>query len=576
MNRRHLPSCLIAHVEPARPFCGASEQFADLRFSGRGPVTSRAKTAPPAKNVATSQQRTGPTRQTRDERRETSDERPRFYLLSSPDNRHQAPARHGRVIAPGGGRHGAAGRQPLGRRGAVEREPRRRPAHPGRSSVAMVAMVNASQPAPGLNGSCPLPAGLGNASQKLEQPDGTPQYPWDAETQGWLLGAFFFGYMCTQIPGGYLSGRYGGSRLLGLGVLVTAALTLLTPPAARRGPRWLFALRALEGLAEGVTIPAMMSMWARWAPPLERSQLISLSGNGANFGAFLAMPLTGFLCQALGWPAVFYLCGVAGCLWAVLWFLLVWDDPRAHRRISKEERDYIVAAVGHQGGGHGWSVPVLSMVTSVPLWAIVVTQMCSNWSFYTQLTSLPTYMSNMLHFDLKANGFLSALPYLAAWLTATLTGFVADRLIERRALSVTAVRKLFTLTGMLFPAVFLLALAYAGCSPALTVAFLTLTSATAGTSGSGVFMNQIDIAPRYAGFLLGITNTFGTVPGVVAPIVTGYFTEDHTMEGWRKVFWVSAGVNLSAAVIYTLFGSGEVQPWALPREDEEAREGRTA
>ncbi|XP_061679481.1 sialin isoform X2 [Syngnathoides biaculeatus] len=518
-------------------------------------------------------------------------------------------------------------------------------------SVAMVAMVNASQPAPGLNGSCPLPAGLGNASQKLEQPDGTPQYPWDAETQGWLLGAFFFGYMCTQIPGGYLSGRYGGSRLLGLGVLVTAALTLLTPPAARRGPRWLFALRALEGLAEvtsssssssenahvhmhaspknscstrmggllfdwgarylfdslidfkaspahlragqgtkasaktmcvcvcvrqGVTIPAMMSMWARWAPPLERSQLISLSGNGANFGAFLAMPLTGFLCQALGWPAVFYLCGVAGCLWAVLWFLLVWDDPRAHRRISKEERDYIVAAVGHQGGGHGWSVPVLSMVTSVPLWAIVVTQMCSNWSFYTQLTSLPTYMSNMLHFDLKANGFLSALPYLAAWLTATLTGFVADRLIERRALSVTAVRKLFTLTGMLFPAVFLLALAYAGCSPALTVAFLTLTSATAGTSGSGVFMNQIDIAPRYAGFLLGITNTFGTVPGVVAPIVTGYFTEDHTMEGWRKVFWVSAGVNLSAAVIYTLFGSGEVQPWALPREDEEAREGRTA
>ncbi|XP_061521243.1 sialin [Phycodurus eques] len=445
-------------------------------------------------------------------------------------------------------------------------------------SVAMVAMVNASRPTPGLNGSaahaCPLPAGE-NASQKLEQPDGTPQYPWDAETQGWLLGAFFFGYLCTQIPGGYLSGRYGGSLFLGLGVLGTAALTLLTPLAARRGPRWLFALRALEGLGEGVTFPAMMSMWARWAPPLERSRLISLSGNGGNFGAFLAMPLTGFICQALGWPAVFYLCGGAGCLWAVLWFLLVSDDPRTHRRISKEEREYIIATVGQQGGGHGWWVPVLSMMTSVPLWAIVVTQMCFNWSFYTQLTSMPTYMSNMLHFDLKANGFLSALPYLAAWLCATLTGFVADRLIERKVLSVTAVRKLFTLTGMLFPAVFLLATAYAGCSPALTVTFLTLTSATGGTGSSGVFMNQIDIAPRYAGFLLGVTNTFGTIPGIVAPIVTGYFTEDHTMEGWRKVFWVSAGVNVGAAVFYTLFGSGEVQPWAVPREDGDADEGRT-
>ncbi|XP_077598954.1 sialin [Stigmatopora nigra] len=448
-------------------------------------------------------------------------------------------------------------------------------------SVAMVAMANASEPAtPGFNGSatpaCPLPPGSENRSRTVEQPDGTPQYPWDAETQGWLLGAFFFGYLCTQIPGGYLAGRYGGSLFLGLGVLCTAVLTVLTPLAAEWGPAWLFALRALEGLGEGVTFPAMMSMWARWAPPLERSRLISLSGNGGNFGAFLAMPLTGYICQSLGWPAVFYICGGAGCLWAAFWFLLVSDDPRTHRRISQEERDYIVGALGEQGSGHGWSVPLASMVTSVPLWAIVLTQMCSNWSFYTQLTSLPTYMSNTLHFDLKSNGFLSALPYLAAWLCATSAGFLADHLIEKKVLGVTAVRKLFTLTGMLLPAAFLLAAAYSGCSHVLTILFFTLTSAAGGSSGAGVFMNQIDIAPRYAGFLLGITNTFGTIPGVMAPIVTGYFTEDQSLEGWRKVFWVSAAVNVAAAIFYTLFGSGEVQAWAVPdREDRTEEDKRT-
>lgn len=31
---------------------------------------------------------------------------------------------------------------------------------------------------------------------------------------------------------------------------------------------------------------------------------------------------------------------------------------------------------------------------------------------------------------------------------------------------------------------------------------------------------------RYAGTLLGITNTFGTIPGVLAPIVVGYLTRD--------------------------------------------------
>lgn len=83
-----------------------------------------------------------------------------------------------------------------------------------------------------------------------------PQYPWDLETQGWLLGAFFFGYLCTQIPGGYLSGHYGGSLFLGLGVLSTAVLTMLTAPAAQLGSYWLFALRVLEGIGE-------VSEWVR-------------------------------------------------------------------------------------------------------------------------------------------------------------------------------------------------------------------------------------------------------------------------------------------------------------------------
>ncbi|KAM9339820.1 sialin [Symphorus nematophorus] len=448
-------------------------------------------------------------------------------------------------------------------------------------SVAMVAMVNTTDPKPAQNSSvrhaCPLPPGTENTSDTFLQPEGIPQYPWDSETQGWLLGAFFFGYLCTQIPGGYLSGHYGGSKFLGLGVLGTAALTLLTPLAAQLGAYWLFALRALEGFGEGVTFPAMMAMWARWAPPLERSRLMTLSGSGANFGAFVALPLTGYICQTLGWPAVFYICGGAGCLWAVFWFIFVFEDPRTHSRISKEERDYIINSIGPQGTGHGWSVPLLSVLLSVPLWAIIVTQMCSNWSYYTLLTSLPTYMDNILHFDLKSNGFLSALPYLGAWLFSMLSGVVADHLLEKKVFSITVVRKLFTLMGMLPGAAFLVGVGYAGCNHILTVTFLTLASTTGGASGSGVYINQIDIAPRYAGFLLGITNTFGTIPGVVAPIVTGYFTVDHTLAGWRKVFWVAAGINVGGAVIYTIFGTGKLQPWAITEEERaEAEKKRSS
>lgn len=439
-------------------------------------------------------------------------------------------------------------------------------------SVAMVAMVNNTDPDPPANSTnstkhvCPLP-GTNSNSTSFTQPQGVPVYPWDSETQGWLLGAFFFGYLCTQIPGGYLAGRYGGSKFLGFGVLGTAALTLLTPLAAQWGPSWLFALRALEGFGEGVTYPSMMAMWARWAPPLERSRLMAFAGSGGNFGAFVALPLTGFICETLGWPTVFYLCGGGGCLWAVFWFALVSDDPRTHKRISEEEREYIINSTGAQGTGHGWKVPLLSMLTSVPLWTIIVTQMCSNWSYYTLLTSLPAYMDKILHFDLQSNGGLSALPYLGCWLVSCLSGIVADSLIERRLFSVTITRKIFTIIGMVLPAVFLLCVCYVGCSHVWTVLFLTLSTTTGGASAAGVYMNQIDIAPRYAGFLLGITNTFGTIPGVVAPIVTGYFTEDHSLDGWRRVFWLAAGIQISGAVFYTIFSSGKLQKWAMTDED---------
>nr|XP_040045516.1 sialin isoform X1 [Gasterosteus aculeatus aculeatus]XP_040045517.1 sialin isoform X1 [Gasterosteus aculeatus aculeatus] len=438
-------------------------------------------------------------------------------------------------------------------------------------SVAMVAMVNTTETEPAQNtsviGACPAPAGSENTSDPFLQPAGIPQYPWDSETQGWLQGAFFFGYLFTQIPAGYLSGHYGGSVFMGLGVLGTAALTLLTPLASSMGAYWLFALRALEGFGEGVTFPAMMSLWARWSPPLERSRLMTLSGSGASFGAFVALPLTGYICQTLGWPAVFYICGGSGCLWSVFWFAFASDDPRTNRRISKEERDYIINSIGSQGTGHGWSVPVLPMLLSVPLWSIIITQMCSNWSYYTLLTSLPTYMNDIMHFDIKSNGFLSAVPYLGALLFSTLSGVAADSLIERKVFSISVVRKLFTLIGLLSGAAFLVAVSYAGCSHILTVTFLTLSATIGAITAAGVYMNQIDIAPRYAGLLLGITNTFGTIPGVVAPIATGYFTEDRTMAGWRKVFWVAAGINVVGAIIFTIFSSGKIQKWAVVEDD---------
>uniref|UniRef100_A0A3Q2HMX8 Sialin n=1 Tax=Equus caballus TaxID=9796 RepID=A0A3Q2HMX8_HORSE len=356
------------------------------------------------------------------------------------------------------------------------------------------------------------------------------RYQWDAETQGWILGSFFYGYIVTQVPGGYIARKVGGKRLLGFGILGTAVFTLFTPIAADFGVGALVVLRALEGLGEGVTFPAMHAMWSSWAPPLERSKLLSISYAGAQLGTVVSLPLSGIICLYMNWTYVFYLFGIVGIIWFILWISLVSDTPETHMRISQYEKEYILSSLRNQLSSQK-SVPWVPMLKSLPLWAIVVAHFSYNWTFYTLLTLLPTYMKEILRFNIQENGFLSALPYLGCWLCMILSGQAADNLRAKWNVSTVCVRRVFTLIGMIGPAVFLVAAGFIGCDYSLAVAFLTISTALGGFCSSGFSINHLDIAPSYAGILLGITNTFATIPGMAGPVIAKSLTPGEGMLG---------------------------------------------
>ncbi|XP_072912800.1 sialin isoform X3 [Hemitrygon akajei] len=313
---------------------------------------------------------------------------------------------------------------------------------------------------------------------------------------------------------------------------------------------------------KGVTFPAMHAMWAEWAPPLERSTLLSLSYAGAQFGTVVSLPLSGIICYYMDWSYVFYIFGALGVFWCLLWFWLASDTPETHRTISNAEQDYIISSLR---GQHSFkkNVPWQSIWKSLPLWAIIVSHFCYNWTFYTLLTLLPTYMEEILQFNIKENGFLSALPYLFCWILMMSAGMIADYLIKKQNWTISTVRKLCTLIGMIGPAVFLVAAGYVGCNYEVAVLFLTLSSALGGFSISGFNINHLDIAPSYAGILLGITNTFATIPGMVGPVIAKDLTYNHTLAEWRSVFYIAASIDVFGALFFTIFGKGTVQSWAI-------------
>ncbi|GCC32623.1 hypothetical protein chiPu_0011086 [Chiloscyllium punctatum] len=313
---------------------------------------------------------------------------------------------------------------------------------------------------------------------------------------------------------------------------------------------------------KGVTFPAMHAMWAKWAPPLERSTLLSLSYAGAQFGTVVSLPLSGMICYYLDWSYVFYIFGAFGVAWCLIWFVMISDTPETHKTISRAERVYIMNSLRGQHSLNN-NVPWRSLWQSLPLWAIIVPHFCYNWTFYTLLTLLPTYMEEILQFDIKENGILSALPYFFCWMVMITTGFIADCLIKNHNFTTSAVRKMFTIIGMVGPAIFLVAAGYVGCNYTMAVLFLTISSALGGFSTSGFNINHLDIAPSYAGILLGITNTFATIPGMVGPVIAKTLTYSHTIAQWRTVFYIAAAIDIFGAVFFTIFGKGEIQSWAI-------------
>ncbi|XP_063224971.1 sialin-like [Bacillus rossius redtenbacheri] len=257
-------------------------------------------------------------------------------------------------------------------------------------------------------------------------------FEWDSRTQGLVHSAFFYGFTASQAPGGWLAGRVGGSKLFGLAIGGASLLSLMTPSVARAGVRPLLATRALEGLAAGVAHPSLDALWPLWAPPLERGRLVSFAVAGYGAGMVAALLPSGYVAARFGWPWVFYLSGSLGLLWSVLWWLCARSRPGLCGGISPEELAYITESLGHsRGAPQVVAYPWCSIATSAPVWAGVAAIFVGSWNYYTLAAQLPTYMRDVLCFDLGRAGALAAVPYMAVVLVVPAAGRGADWLLIR-------------------------------------------------------------------------------------------------------------------------------------------------
>lgn len=382
-------------------------------------------------------------------------------------------------------------------------------------------------------------------------------FGWNSTVSGLVQSSFFFGYMLTQIPGGYIIAKKGGRKILPVGVGLWSLATAAVPVMAGTMPG-LFLSRAAVGLGEGVAPSSATDMVARVISQDERSRAMSFIFGGLHVGSLLGLFVAPPLIERFGWPTVFYAFGLLGLGWAV-WF------EHVQSRIAIKEPEVAAKLLGYQQhsgpavkltASGEQVVPWRGFLRNRPVQALAYAHFCNNWFHYTMMAWLPSYFADTLSLNLTQAAQLSLLPPVAAIVASSIAGTAGDALVSK-GMPVVQVRKLAQCTAFLGPALCLAGASLSDDSH-LTVAFITGGLGLASFSLAGLYCNHADLSPRYAPVLLGLTNTAAAVPGIIGVTITGAIL-DKTGSWPLALFAPSIVFFVTGSAVFATWASSDLQ-----------------
>ncbi|XP_031101401.1 probable anion transporter 5 [Ipomoea triloba] len=392
-------------------------------------------------------------------------------------------------------------------------------------------------------------------------------------SKGMILSSFYYGYACSQVPGGWAAQKIGGRRVLLFSFILWSLTCALVPLDPNREIVLIIA-RLLVGVAQGFIFPSIHTVLAQWVPPHERSRSVSLTTSGMYFGAAIGMLLLPSLVKFRGPQSVFLAEAALGALWSLLWLKYASDPPRSEhpKATAAGFGETLLPLKGNlkmklENGVHSSrspKIPWKRIVFCLPVWAIVVNNFTFHYALYVLMNWLPTYFELGLQHSLQEMGSSKMMPYFNMFVFSNIGGVVADYFITRRIFSVTNTRKILNTVGFIIASFALMAIPTFGTpGGALFCSSIALGFLALGRAGFAV--NHMDIAPKYAGILMGVSNTAGTLAGIVGVDLTGRLLEaaksaelDLTSpDSWTAVFYIPGFLCIFSSLAFILLSTGE-------------------
>ena len=358
---------------------------------------------------------------------------------------------------------------------------------------------------------------------------------------GLLTSVFLWVYGLLSPVAGFMSDRFGRSRVIIVSMLSWSAVTWLT--AYARTLEELLVMRALMAVCEASYMPASLALIAEYHRGATRALATGIHMSGAVLGCALA-GLGGWLAERHTWHYAFSIIGAVGVGYGVILVLALRDAPRVSDGPNEEKGPSPVADLAPKVGfgraiasllGHSPFLLVLPYVLLMGTAGLVI----SSW--------MPTYMREHFHIGQGAAG-LAATGYtnVAGLLGLFIGGAWSDRWRRtnvRGYIYVTVIGVFVAVPGIL-----LLAQA-----PTFAFAMAGLVLYGLGTEFSDSTQMPIlcqIVDPRYRATAYGTLNFVQQITGGLAIYALGAMRDLHVDTGSMLI--VATGIQAVAGTLLLL------------------------
>ena len=363
------------------------------------------------------------------------------------------------------------------------------------------------------------------------------------QEMGVIFSSFVIGYALFQVPGGWLSDRWGARRILTIGLVWWSCFTALTAMAATSSLAVplgivgaLALVRFLLGLGEAVALPTFNRAVTDWLPAHERGLGIGIAIGGIGVGSAMTPPITAWVMVNYGWQTAFYLSSLLGLILAIIWWVFARDRP-AHDPCGQSIQGTVSTA---RSSATSPKIPWARLRNTPTVWWLVLSYACLGYVAYIYMSWFYLYLVNVRGFNVLRGGLFAAMPFLAILVSCPLGGLATDRLALRYGL--TGGRRIIGLAGMVLAAIFI-ALGATMESPYPAIASLSLGAGWLYFSVGAYWASTSDLSNTHAGSLSGLMNMGANIGGALSPTMTPWIA---TQWGWP--------VSLSIAALIALLG----------------------